>query len=107
MSNITTRLSHDGSRLTIAVEGRFDFSIHREFRNAYSEHSGTDVVYVIDLALTEYMDSSALGMVLLLREHAGGDRARVELCNATPNVEKILRIANFDKLLTLRSAAPA
>jgi anti-anti-sigma factor len=104
MSTITTRVSQDGRQLTIAVAGRFDFSVHREFRNAYTGHDVPNVSYVVDLSRTEYMDSSALGMVLLLREYAGGNKARVELHNARPDVEKILRIANFDKLLTLKGA---
>lgn len=104
MSNVTTRVSGDGSQLTIEVNGRFDYSVHREFRSAYIDAGLANASYVIDLSRTEYMDSSALGMVLLLREHVGGDKARVELRNARPEVEKILRIANFDKLLTLRGA---
>jgi anti-anti-sigma regulatory factor len=50
------------------------------------------------------MDSSALGMVLLLKEHVDGDKKRLEVRNARPEVEKILRIANFDKLLELSCA---
>lgn len=102
MSDVNSRMSQDGKQLIIEVSGRFDYSVHREFRGAYVEAPPPAAGYVIDLARTEYMDSSALGMVLLLREHAGGAKARVELRNARPEVQKILRIANFDKLLTLK-----
>ena len=47
------------------------------------------------------MDSSALGMLLLLRDHAGGDNADIALMNISPDVRKILAISNFDKLFKI------
>ncbi len=104
MSIITTQLSHDGHQVVIRIDGRFDFGVHKEFRDAYTQFEAGKVSFVIDLSRTEYMDSSALGMVLLLKEYIGGDKSRLEIRNARPEVEKILRIANFDKLLNLRCA---
>ena len=54
---------------------------------------------------TEYMDSSALGMLLLLREHCGGDKRRIIIRNASATVDKIMRIANFDKLFEMPSSS--
>lgn len=102
---LQTQVSPDGSKVTIAIAGRFDFGIHREFRNAYEKaevKSGTPS-YIVDLGGTEYMDSSALGMLLLLREHAGGDRSEVTIVNCRPVIKEILDIANFDKLFTIKS----
>ncbi len=101
MSGITSKLSQDGSRVTISIAGRFDFSLHREFRDAYREHSAIGQKFVLDMSATEYMDSSALGMLLLLREHTGGDKGRVIIRNASATVDKIMRIANFDKLFDM------
>lgn len=104
---LTTHVSSDGGTVTITITGRFDFGIHREFRNAY-EKADTKVPqpkYVVDLGGTEYMDSSALGMLLLLREHAGGDRADVTIINCRAVIKEILDIANFDKLFAIKSAA--
>jgi anti-anti-sigma regulatory factor len=47
------------------------------------------------------MDSSALGMLLLLRDHAGGDDAEVQVINISSDVRKILAISNFDKLFDI------
>lgn len=97
---VTSELSSDGQQLTLYVNGRFDFAAHQEFRAAYQERPG-DLDYVVDLRGTQYLDSSALGMLLLLRDHAGGDRAQVRLVNCTPDVVKILTISNFSKLFRL------
>lgn len=101
MSNVSTRLMADGKEVVIAVNGRFDFSVHKDFREAYCNAERFGVQYTLDLSRTEYLDSSALGMILLLREHAGGERANIVVRNANPEVEKILRIANFDKLIKI------
>lgn len=97
---VTSELSPDGQQLTIFIEGRFDFGAHQDFRTAYQDRPGT-LNYVVDLRGTQYLDSSALGMLLLLRDHAGGDSARVRLINCTPDVVKILTISNFSKLFLL------
>ncbi len=99
--SIQTRTSTDGSELRIAIHGRFDFDQHQDFRSAYRDTRGTGMRYVIDLSQTEYMDSSALGMLLLLREHAGGDSADVRIVGASGGVRKVLDIANFGRLFTI------
>ena len=99
---IQTRRSHDGQTQIIKIEGRFDFSTHQAFRDAY-EHGGKDISgYVVDLSEATYLDSSALGMLLLLRDYAGGDNARVAIENCNNDVRKILTISNFEQLFTIR-----
>ncbi|AHG40239.1 anti-anti-sigma regulatory factor [Pseudomonas syringae CC1557] len=97
---ITSELSADGRQLTLFVEGRFDFDAHQGFRAAYEEYP-QDLDYVVDLRGTHYLDSSALGMLLLLRDHAGGDKSKVRLINCTSDVRTILTISNFSQLFQL------
>ncbi len=99
--SITSTVSDNGKKVTIAVSGKFDFQLYDEFRSAYVDTPGTGVQYVVDLAGTDYLDSSALGMLLLLREHAGGEGSRIEIANVTPEVKKILDVANFGKLFEI------
>lgn len=94
--------SNDSQTLIIKIEGRFDFSTHQAFRDAY-EQGGTDVdSYVVDLSEATYLDSSALGMLLLLRDYAGGDHANIAIENCNNDVRKILTISNFEQLFTIR-----
>ncbi len=95
---ITTKVSDTGDRVTIAVAGKFDFQLYDEFRSAYAETGGEGTEYVVDLSATEYLDSSALGMLLLLREHAGGDSSNIAIEEVSIDVKKILDVANFGKL---------
>jgi len=97
--SINTSVS--GDELTVVVEGRFDFSAHQEFRDAYEEAGSAVRKYVIDMAKATYLDSSALGMLLLLRDHAGGDSANVRIVRCNQDVKKILTISNFEQLFTI------
>mgnify|MGYP001811771666 FL=1 len=98
---INMTVSDDGSKVTISVAGKFDFQLYDEFRASYADTAGQGVDYVVDLSDTDYLDSSALGMLLLLREHAGGEASNIEITQASPEVRKILDVANFGKLFKL------
>lgn len=95
-------ISDDKKRVTIEVESRFDFSLHQKFRDSYIECNEASTLFILNLARTEYMDSSALGMILLLKDHAEKNGGRVEIEAANESVNKILEIAQFHKLLTIR-----
>ena len=98
---ITSQPSADGQELTIVIRGRFDFASHQAFRDAYERVSVTPRRYQVDLSETSYLDSSALGMLLLLRDHAGGDSAQISLLNCSSDVRKILAISNFEQLFQI------
>jgi anti-anti-sigma factor len=99
--SVTSELSHDGRELNILITGRFDFAAHQAFREAYESAAGTPQRFVVDLKETSYLDSSALGMLLLLRDHAGGEHANIRLINCNADVSTILTISNFSKLFTI------
>ncbi|MGI1677436.1 MAG: STAS domain-containing protein [Cellvibrionaceae bacterium] len=100
--SINSTISPDGSELTISVQGRFDFSAHQDFRRSYESLEGAPGAYSVDMSETTYLDSSALGMLLLLRDHAGGDTSTVKIVNCSPDVKKILTISNFEQLFTIQ-----
>lgn len=99
--SVVTEVSPDGQKLTISVKGRFDFGKHQEFRKSYESVEPEPKSYELDLKETTYLDSSALGMLLLLRDHAGGDDSRIRVVNPNSDVRKILAISNFDKLFDI------
>jgi anti-anti-sigma factor len=99
---IQTRRDDDGQTLIISIDGRFDFSTHQAFRDAY-EHSDRAIrKFIVDLSETTYLDSSALGMLLLLRDFAGGDSSCISIENCNTDVRRILSISNFEQLFAIR-----
>lgn len=97
-ANVSTR---DG-KVVVALQGRFDFNAHREFREAVEQaiRDATREIHV-DLAGVDYLDSSALGMLLMLRDKAKGAGKEVSLANARGSVKQVIDIANFGKLFAL------
>jgi HptB-dependent secretion and biofilm anti anti-sigma factor len=94
--NVQKNKSNDGSELTISLPEKFDFQLHKEFREMYED---ADVKsFVLDMNKTQYMDSSALGMLLQLKEHCDKSNSQVSIKNASQNVMQIMQIAHFDKL---------
>lgn len=94
----------DSDKVRILLNGRFDFSAHRVFRESYTPLLGAgDVAELeIDLAAVDYLDSSALGMLLMLREKAHTANKKVSLSNCRGSVRQVLDIANFGKLFPIK-----
>ena len=99
--SVVSQRSENGEEITVSVEGRFDYRLYESFKASYSEVSDSSKQINVDLSGTEYMDSSALGMLLMLREHVGR-AAKILLVNPTPDVMRVLTIANFDKLFAIK-----
>ena len=97
---ILTDLSDSGSALTIKIIGKFQFPMASEFRRAYTSVDQV-AVYFLDLQDSEYLDSSALGMIIALWEFVERDKDRIKVLNANKEVIKILKSANFDQLVSL------
>ncbi len=94
-------VTNNGRKLTISIKGRFDFGKHQAFRESYERVDTRPESVIVDLHETTYLDSSALGMLLLLRDHAGGEDADIRVINSNSDVRKILAISNFDKLFDI------
>jgi anti-anti-sigma factor len=99
--SVVSEVSQEGQKLTISIKGRFDFGSHEEFRKSYEQLNQKPNSVVVDLKEATYLDSSALGMLLLLRDHAGGENSDVRVINSNSDVRKILGISNFDKLFDI------
>lgn len=94
-------LQEDG-KLTIRITGEFNYRAHQEFRHAYElAPAKSNTRFVVDFKETSFMESSAFGMLLLLLEHAGGERSRVHLLNSHGVVRKLLQVAHFQDLFTM------
>lgn len=100
--NIDTSTVNNQARLRLS--GRFDFNSHRHFKQACEGPLGEAAVgeLVVDMAGVEYLDSSALGMLLILRDRGSAASKRIVIENCAGAVSEVLRIANFQKLFTMR-----
>lgn len=93
----------DGARATLNLAGRFDFHSHRDFRTAYEKVLDEPQAREIEVNFgsVDYLDSSALGMLLLLKEKADAAGKSVTLASPSGVVKQVLDIANFGKLFKI------
>lgn len=97
---VSTRV--ENGRGTLSLDGRFDFVAHREFREAYERLLASPLQHLdIDLKGVTQLDSSALGMLLLVRERAEQVKCQLALVNCPPPVRRVFEIANFHKLFAV------
>lgn len=94
---ISVRESSDGCTVTITMPNEFDFRAHKDFRETHKEPKN-NARYVLDFSQTEHMDSSALGMLLLMREELGNENANVRIVNCRENIKALLEMASFHQL---------
>ena len=75
-------LREESGEVVIKGSGRFDFESHQDFGEALKAANCHDYnKFVVDMSSVEDLDSSALGMLLLLRESAGGEKSDVSIVN--------------------------
>ena len=98
-----TNVLNEAGEAVIKLVGRFDFNTHRDFRSAYEPLISDDGVHsvTVDFSGVDYLDSSALGMLLMLRDKLGGVSKEVGLTGVSGNVKQVLDIANFGKLFNI------
>lgn len=98
-----TNVVKEGSNAIIKLSGRFDFNTHRDFRAAYEPLLVDEALkeVTVDFTGVDYLDSSALGMLLMLRDKMGGGNKEVVLTGVRGNVKQVLEIANFGKLFKI------
>ncbi|MFS1701860.1 STAS domain-containing protein [Alteromonas sp. AMM-1] len=89
---------------TIAIPERFDFSFHKSFTEQYNKllEKNTGKTISLDFSRVMYLDSAALGMIVLLQKRAKSINCNVEIVSAKGTALEILQIANFDKMVTIR-----
>lgn len=99
--SVSTNFSEENKQMIIMIDDRFDFSLHQQFRDSYSQCVDKNLNYILDLSRTKYMDSSALGMILLLKDFAEMHASKLVIRKPNETVNKILEIAQFHRLMTI------
>lgn len=98
---IQSSFSDDGTALTIAIKGRFDYTSHSAFAQAYENLDVQPRRYILDFTETTAIDSAALGMMLILRKYAGDDDADIKIINCRPELAQFLYSCKFNELFNL------
>ncbi|GJM44362.1 MAG: STAS domain-containing protein [Gemmatimonadota bacterium] len=94
--NCTVTSIQGTDALTIEIQGTFNFSVQRPFRDAYARISETTKRIVVDMAQVDHVDSSALGMLVLMQKNAKARDVTVSLVNCDDHLRRLLRVGQLD-----------
>ena len=96
--------NREGNRPCIELPETFNYAHHRDFKSTYTPLLDDNNVRELELDFrrTNYLDSAALGMLLMLRKAAEGAGKPVTLANARGTVRDVLDIAHFQTLFAMK-----
>ncbi len=80
---------------------RFDYSFHRQFNegcNDYIANANLNEI-ILDFSRVGYLDSSALGMLVMVQKKASSAAKKIKIKGAKGATEEILRMANIQKMI--------
>jgi anti-anti-sigma factor len=96
-------ISIDKNIATIHLGKKFVFSMHKKFNEAYFKilEDTRITTLEVDLGDIQHIDSSALGMLLMLRERATNEGKLLLLVRPNKFAKSALELANFYKIFTI------
>ena len=89
MSGIIKSFTDCGA-LQLSIDGQFDFSLFHPFKDAYEKCQEDVSGYIVDFSKTTNIDSSAFGILLLLKDYAKANKAEFKIINMNDSVESSL-----------------
>ncbi|MBF0137437.1 MAG: STAS domain-containing protein [Magnetococcus sp. DMHC-1] len=88
----------DNGVLTIQCPKKLNFEMTQTFRESYQKHLPDINQIVIDMQETEWIESSGIGLLLLLNSHIDPNRIKVSIVNVNPTVEKIFLVSHIHRI---------
>ncbi|MGB1540067.1 MAG: STAS domain-containing protein [Rickettsiales bacterium] len=90
----------------LSLTGSFTFNDNNKFREIVGlMQDGTPQSLTLDLSQLEFIDSAALGMLLLLNDEAQKLGTNLCLTSAEGQIKKMLQLSNFDQIFTINYTA--
>ena len=95
MSQVT--VVEEEGELKVYIVGRFDYDMIDEFRESYIDVMDKEMDISLDFSQTEHIDSSALGMVLNMKNYLQKEDRAIQIKNCKPNLMKLFTMAHFER----------
>lgn len=86
----------------VTMSGRFTFNDHPEFREILQQMTEPAIrQIVLHMSQVEFVDSAALGMLLLANDEAEKHQKRLVISGAKGQVKKMFDMAHFNTLFSM------
>ncbi|MEZ5691502.1 MAG: STAS domain-containing protein [Rickettsiales bacterium] len=90
------------SMACVKISGQFTFADTQKFKNILDTINNNKINSIkLDISDTTFIDSSSMGMLLLLRDECESRKVSLNLSQPQGQVEKIFRISKFYDLFSI------
>jgi anti-anti-sigma factor len=94
--------------VTLKLEGNFTYTQRKAFQDAFKAPGTQNVEHIIiDLSQVAFLDSAALGLLMITHRQLLADKRRLSLAYPQPTVRQIIELANLHKTIPLIESNPA
>jgi anti-anti-sigma factor len=102
--NFQINVSKNNNVGTLHLGEWFGFRSHKQFTEAYSQLLQETILQsiTIDLSKINHMDSSALGMLLLLRERANEAGKSLLLVEPSEYADQVFNLTDFNSIFEIK-----
>lgn len=85
---------------TLVLPNRFDYGFHKDFQRQCTEHLENAEIngIIFDFNRVEYLDSAALGMMMMWQRRAVAARKKMFIKGARGMTAQILEMANMQRI---------
>lgn len=95
-------ISQNGAECVVTITGSLGASDQAEYKSLIETcASSKATTYRLDLAGMDTIDSTGLGLLLMLQDAAKSSNAKVILCNAQDGPKSAFDLAHFSELFTI------
>ena len=93
---------------TLKLEGNFTYTQRKAFQEAFKALGTLNVEQVIiDLSQVAFLDSAALGLLMVTHRQSLADKRKLSLAYPQPTVRQIIELANLHKTIPLIESTPS
>lgn len=103
----SVKVSVNSGCTTLYISGSFAFHLQSEFRSAYEQNSKVSNLVQIDLYDVEYMDSSGLGMLLVMKKYLDGVGVSYEITRSRGQTYDLLKMTHFNQYFSINGEGRA
>jgi anti-anti-sigma factor len=89
------------ANMILHLDGRFDFGVRKIFKEAVDGVSVEGSSVVLDLEKVTFVDSSALGLLVICHQNLKNKNVSFFLVNPQTYVKQVLELANIGKMIPI------
>ncbi len=92
----------NNKKATLKLEGNFTYTQRKAFQEALKVVCSDPIEeIVIDLSQVAFLDSAALGLLMISHRQLDGEKRKLSLAYPQPTVRQILELANLHKTIPM------